>query len=239
MLRLIVERGPDAGRIFLTRSIYAVVGRSGEIALSDRSVSGYHALIQVQDDNTILLTDLNSENGTWLGYGERSAEQLRLKSGMCFKVGSTVLRVHLDQTAALLASEQPAPALQAPQPVSRPHVLHVADRPNREDRTGPLGQPDPAIPAPPAARTGAPNSPGRVSIPSRAGMSPAQTTGLELEFDPEILAVAEDKAQAKAVELKEPQRVVIPTPAQVRPDQTTPPVRPVTTNTWAMPGQRG
>lgn len=194
MLRLTVECGPDAGRIFLTRSIYAVVGHNGEIALRDRSVSDYHALLQVQENGVILVTDLNSETGTWFGYGERPAEQLKLKSGMCFKVGNTVLRVQIEQTATLLppAVAMPLPPKAAPVPASRPHVLHVA-QPVREGGTGPL---------PPI---------------SANQDSPSSSASLELEFDPDILAVSENETQAQSVDMAEPQRLLIPAPAQRRP----------------------
>jgi len=128
MLRLTVEQGPDAGRVFITRNNHAVVGQHGEISLSDRKVSLYHALLQLQPNGTIIITDLNSESGTWFGYGERPAEQLVLRSGMCFKVGKSVLRVEVDQPAKLdLPVQVPAQpykvqTAQAITPVVQPRV---------------------------------------------------------------------------------------------------------------------
>lgn len=221
MLRLTAECGPDAGRVFLTRNIYAVVGRNGEIAPHDRTVSDYHALIQIQENGTILVTDLNSETGTWLGYGERTAEQLKLKSGMCFKVGNTVLRLHLEQTAPLLppartmplptaAASAPAPVAAAPANAApvRPHVLHVA-KSTRPGGTAPLTPPATA----PATRSTTPQ-PAPVTSRSTASSSSAS---LELEFDPDILAVADNETQNQGVEMREPQRLVIPAPARREP----------------------
>ncbi len=168
MLRLTAEQGPDAGRVFLTRSKYAVVGRNGEIALNDRNVSTYHALLQVQPNGTMLITDLNSEGGTWLGYGERTATQLTLKSGMCFKVGGTVLRVEVEQPTTE-ASSQPAPSASE----QHPHVVHVAH--GRSGLTGALSSP-----ATESFSTAKPN----------AVVPPQHASSLELEFDPDIFETA-------------------------------------------------
>jgi len=194
MLCLIAERGPDTGHIFTAECNRAVVGQSGEIALSDHSVSRYHALIQVQPNDTIVVTDLNSATGTWLGYGERPAEQLTLKVGMCFKVGNTVLRIYFDQTEA----EQSTKPSLIPQP--RPHTLHLA-RQVREAASR-------TLPPPPALSAPALKSNEKVQADSRS---------LELEFDPDILAMADQGATVKSVEPKAVEQVNLPVPYSPKP----------------------
>ncbi|MEI6044324.1 MAG: FHA domain-containing protein [Chloroflexota bacterium] len=193
MLRLSVEQGPDAGRIFLTKNNHAVVGQHGEIALSDRNVSPYHALLQLQPNDTTVITDLNSGSGTWFGYGERPAEQLVLKSGMCFKVGNSVLRLEVDHVVNLelpaQVSAQPytPPVLQETVPVVQPCVAPPVAVIKKElsNSLAPIR----AIPLPVVTR---------------------RSNLLELEFDPDILAVADESDGAALLQLDEPEEVIIP-----------------------------
>jgi pSer/pThr/pTyr-binding forkhead associated (FHA) protein len=92
MLRLTfrVVDGPDRGRAYANLEPPLTIGREGgnTIQLSDERVSRFHAKVQV-DHETVVLTDLDSTNGTRVN-GEDI--QLRnLKYGDLIHVGRTVL----------------------------------------------------------------------------------------------------------------------------------------------------
>ncbi len=199
MLCLIAEQGPDAGQIFVARGNCAVIGQNGEIALNDRSVSAYHAIIQAQDNGRVTVTDLNSENGTWLGYGERSVEQITLKSGMCFRVGNTVLRIQPNKAIA----DYPVQVLPMPRP--RTAELHLA-RPNAPHL-------DTEVFVPTVSLT---TKKSKVEPSIRIAVHPAvnapRPAALELEFNAEFLAASE-RNQPEQINLQESERLVIPLPA--------------------------
>lgn len=285
MLRLTAEQGPDAGRIFATKSNYAVVGQRGEIALNDRNVSAYHALLQIQPNGMLVVTDLNSDSGTWMGYGERKAEKLTLKPGMCFKLGNTVLRVEFEQAPRLeLPADDLQPGLAQVALVARANGTQpLRPLPSRANGTAPLWpqslatrqggtaplrppaslqvsepKPEPVAqimftaPALHGAEAAPLNSAGMVPTlaPIQAQMEVAtpvnnpapvakpalepevrRTTtrasgGLELEFDPDILAFANEPSRDEPVQLAEPEKLIIPSPQPAAEAATKPRLRP-------------
>jgi len=94
---LVVLQGPDKGRTFHIGDAPAILGRDSEqIPLTDRTVSRHHARIQ-PDQETWVLEDLRSANGTYLN-NTRVRGAVRLKHGDQIKIGATVLMYTGDQS---------------------------------------------------------------------------------------------------------------------------------------------
>ncbi|MEG6615241.1 DUF3662 and FHA domain-containing protein [Peptococcaceae bacterium 1198_IL3148] len=93
--RLTVEAGRDAGKFFILNSQQIDIGRRelNDIVLKDPSVSRIHAQIEVKDD-TYVLTDLNSTNGTYVN--DVRISQKVLKSGDTIVFGTTVCTFKVD-----------------------------------------------------------------------------------------------------------------------------------------------
>ena len=90
MPTLYVLQGADKGRTFQTLAESAVLGRrSGQIPLTDNSVSRRHAEIR-PDNGRWVLTDLESSNGTYLN-GVRIGDPTPLKHGDHIRLGATLL----------------------------------------------------------------------------------------------------------------------------------------------------
>lgn len=88
-LSLVCISGPDSGRIFEIDKPRVILGRaSGDIILSDSQCSRQHAAIEVMDDE-VLLVDLGSTNGTYVG--ERRVSRVDLENRTEFDVGTTTL----------------------------------------------------------------------------------------------------------------------------------------------------
>ena len=93
--RLVVNFGPEAGRVFILYRDVTVIGRSSadaayEIKLDDRAVSRPHAKILKHPDGFII-QDLESANGTWLNYTEEIVAARMMADGDIIKVGKTTL----------------------------------------------------------------------------------------------------------------------------------------------------
>ncbi len=91
---LVVVQGPDIGRRFLLNERRLILGRDAEranLVISDPSISGKHALLQVDADNERYgLIDLGSRNGTFVN-GKR-AETAPLRDGDKIFLGGSVLK---------------------------------------------------------------------------------------------------------------------------------------------------
>jgi pSer/pThr/pTyr-binding forkhead associated (FHA) protein len=94
MYLLEVLSGPLDGKSW-TFEREITIGRDDSVADAcvalDRYVSRKHALVRVEE-GTILLSDLQSRNGTKLN-GELLQDETQLLAGVPFVVGRTVLRV--------------------------------------------------------------------------------------------------------------------------------------------------
>lgn len=92
--RLEVLRGPDAGTVYTSERELAVVGthRSGDLVLTDRTVSRFHCELAIAGD-ALRLRDLGSRNGTRLD--EVFIESARLHGPAILQLGRTELRVEL------------------------------------------------------------------------------------------------------------------------------------------------
>jgi pSer/pThr/pTyr-binding forkhead associated (FHA) protein len=104
----LVLEGVDKGRVFRDLSIPVTIGREegNALRLNDERVSRYHAKVQIEDGD-IILTDLDSTNGTRVNG---SAIQIRrLRPGDQLSIGRTMLLFGtMEEIAARRASAVPA-----------------------------------------------------------------------------------------------------------------------------------
>ena len=88
-LSLAVIAGPDAGRMFSIENPRVVIGREEvDLALDDPEISRHHAAIEVRGED-ILLLDLGSTNGTFVG--DQAISQASLENQSEFTVGGSTL----------------------------------------------------------------------------------------------------------------------------------------------------
>jgi len=91
VLTLLVLQGPDKGRRFELPDALALVGReSRQLPLTDNTVSRRHCELFPAEDNSWILKDLGSANGTWIN-GQRIERTAVLKLGDQIRVGRTIL----------------------------------------------------------------------------------------------------------------------------------------------------
>lgn len=98
MPRLLVTAGPDAGLDVRLNADSIVIGRatadlSYDISLRDRRVSRPHAQLE-RSDESYLLTDLESTNGTYLN-GRRIVGSAMLADGDLITIGETMILFRL------------------------------------------------------------------------------------------------------------------------------------------------
>jgi predicted Zn finger-like uncharacterized protein len=88
-LSLAVIAGPDAGRMFPIEKPRIVMGREEvDLALDDPEISRHHAAIEVRGEE-VLLVDLGSTNGTYLG--DQPITQALLENQGEFTIGGSTL----------------------------------------------------------------------------------------------------------------------------------------------------
>jgi DNA-binding NtrC family response regulator len=97
-VRLVVESSPWAGRAFrFERGVVRIGTDPGnDLALTDKYVSAHHAELQV-GERGILLRDVGSKNGTWLG--EHRIREALVAPGARIGVGRSLLRLEADGTS--------------------------------------------------------------------------------------------------------------------------------------------
>ena len=113
-LRLVVERGPDAGRSFVVGAAGATIGRAEDstIVLSDPTVSRAHARLEPRV-GALAVRDAGSRHGTRRNGRPVGAPQ-PLRPGDTLELGDTCLRVERAGRAPIPAG----PAEQAAAPVA-------------------------------------------------------------------------------------------------------------------------
>jgi hypothetical protein len=92
-IKISVMTGPSRGKEFDLSRPLVTIGRLGggaDIEVDDGEVSRVHCAVEVRRD-TILLHDMRSTNGTFLG--DSRVFSARLEDGSTFRVGSTILHV--------------------------------------------------------------------------------------------------------------------------------------------------
>lgn len=89
-LSLAIIDGADAGTVYRIEKPRFTIGRSGaDLTINDSEASRQHAQIEVRD-TTVLLSDLNSTNGTMVD-GEKIAAAAELQDKSEFQIGATTL----------------------------------------------------------------------------------------------------------------------------------------------------
>ncbi|MER3415214.1 MAG: FHA domain-containing protein [Gemmataceae bacterium] len=98
-ITLQVLEGVDRGRVFTDLQLPVSIGREegNVVRLNDERVSRFHAKIQ-EDNGDIILTDLDSTNGTRVNGHE--VQIRRLRPGDCIYVGRTMLLFGSDEEIA-------------------------------------------------------------------------------------------------------------------------------------------
>jgi len=88
-----VLSGPDSGKKYILKKRGVVVGRSGDLQLSDPNVSRKHASIEFMSANRVILKDLRSTNGTFLN--DKWVSVSNLSNGDMIKVGNSTIKFFL------------------------------------------------------------------------------------------------------------------------------------------------
>jgi NHLM bacteriocin system ABC transporter ATP-binding protein len=166
----------------LTVQKTATLGRAVECAIAfvEKDISRAHARLEITPDG-LLLTDLGSMCGTWIG--ERKIDKTILKPGDKFRLG---LRVELEwvrpaDAALPPAAEEPdatrfIPGAQAAEVAAAEVARHAeAARPAEAAKAAPVAQPSPA----PATPVSDPDFSGTVIIPVSPDLSAARPGRLE------------------------------------------------------------
>ncbi len=94
--QLRVVGGPDAGLVVTLGCGELVVGRSGDLCLSDHDVSRAHAVVDARPDG-VWVRDAGSTNGTWLDGAEVGGDFVPLPPDALLRCGASLL-VHTPPT---------------------------------------------------------------------------------------------------------------------------------------------
>jgi pSer/pThr/pTyr-binding forkhead associated (FHA) protein len=144
MLTFQVIEGVDKGRIFRDLPIPVTIGREegNLLRLNDERVSRFHAKVQ-QEDGDVILTDLESTNGTRVNGSPIQIR--RLRPGDQINVGRSMLLFGtLEEIAARKTSERPAARAAVPDGGTMPGTvpgddlafdLHTISPTGDQDRT--------------------------------------------------------------------------------------------------------
>jgi S1-C subfamily serine protease len=143
-VRLEVRSGPRAGSTIEVVRRPFVIGRddSCDFVMRDQSASRRHAALETTSDGGVVLRDLGSTNGTFVGT-ERIQGPVPLSAGTTFRIGDTNFGVAMEPALAQTVTQIPGP----PPPGAAPPP------------------PPPGPPPPGAAPAGPPkDAPGRSTI---------------------------------------------------------------------------
>src|SRR5712692_1204035 len=147
MITLRILVGPDAGKVLATESNILVIGRSHDCAvvLNDGAASRRHCSIDHRGDS-LILTDLQSANGTFINDLKTRITTYTLKNGDEILLGESRIRVEFP----VLAEDEPTVVeepgrertlIQAPS--SRSEVLsETAPAPTASEQLTAIRQPD-------------------------------------------------------------------------------------------------
>jgi predicted Zn finger-like uncharacterized protein len=92
-----VLEGNEAGAVFAVAKPRVTIGRSNvDIVLHDRIVSRQHCALEVSEDS-VLLRDLGSTNGTIVG--SELVQTAVLTSGSTFRIGMNILQLQITSKA--------------------------------------------------------------------------------------------------------------------------------------------
>jgi pSer/pThr/pTyr-binding forkhead associated (FHA) protein len=140
----LVLEGVDKGRVFRDLPIPVTIGREegNALRLNDERVSRYHAKVQIEDGD-IILTDLDSTNGTRVNG---SAVQIRrLRPGDQVSIGRSMLLFGtMEEIAARRAATVPASGEAQAQTIRADELAAAAGRVMTTDNKR-AAEPEPAV----------------------------------------------------------------------------------------------
>lgn len=97
---LSISKGPLAGKQVAVEG-RLVLGREGDLVISDPEISRRHAVVRVVD-GSLVLDDLQSLNGTWVN-GKRIELPTLLAPGDVIALGTSAIEVTAPQPASQVA----------------------------------------------------------------------------------------------------------------------------------------
>lgn len=140
-----IVSGPNKGTLFQLEP-GVIIGRAeGDILLNDPKVSSKHAQVQLDGNGQLVLIDMNSANGIWLG--DIRVKKLTLSANTSFKMGDTTLKMVPIEAPALAAPVDIPEEKPAPPPLSWRTILankllvlsdDVKSRPRAIERFNPI-----------------------------------------------------------------------------------------------------
>lgn len=97
--RLVVTQGPSTGKMLLVTRSRLTVGRhqTNDLVLADPKVSATHIEIERRPEGRIVLRDLGTTNGTWLG--PQRLIEAEVGPGALLRMGDSLVRVEVDDRA--------------------------------------------------------------------------------------------------------------------------------------------
>ncbi|MFO0758217.1 MAG: sigma 54-interacting transcriptional regulator [Byssovorax sp.] len=97
--RLVVTQGPSAGKTLVLTRARATVGRhpTNDLVIADPRVSATHLELERRAEGRVLVRDLETTNGTFIG-AHRLLE-MELGPGALLRIGDSAVRVELDDRA--------------------------------------------------------------------------------------------------------------------------------------------
>jgi DNA-binding NtrC family response regulator len=97
--RLVVTQGPGAGKTLLVTRARGTIGRhqTNDLVLPDPRVSATHLELERRPEGRVLVRDLGTTNGTWLG--PHRITEAELGPGALIRIGDSSVRVEVDDRA--------------------------------------------------------------------------------------------------------------------------------------------
>jgi DNA-binding NtrC family response regulator len=97
--RLVVTQGASAGKTLVVTRARVTVGRhqTNDLVLADARVSATHIEVERKPEARILIRDLGTTNGTWIG--SHRVVECEVGPGALLKMGDSLVRVEVDDRA--------------------------------------------------------------------------------------------------------------------------------------------
>lgn len=157
-MQLVVQTGPDAGKVFNLDRPVLVVGRQmgNDVLLNDTQVSRRHVQFELRDGQVFVI-DLGSANGTTINGQKLPANEPRLvRAGDLIRLGTSSIALqdavatpYPGPVAIPNPAYGPPPAAFGPAPVTPPPYQNQAQLPYYNNPPVPgYPQPGPVYPAP-------------------------------------------------------------------------------------------
>jgi len=97
--RFVVTQGPSAGKTLLMTRARATIGRhpTNDLVIADPRVSATHVELERRDDGRVLVRDLDTTNGTWIGV--HRVFEIECGPGALLRIGDSAIRIEIDDRA--------------------------------------------------------------------------------------------------------------------------------------------